>query len=79
VTIRQIAETVQELMGDVEIVYTPARPGDFGGKIVSSERATRELGWAASTPFSEGLRKYIDWRLETAAVDTGDEDEALVA
>lgn len=79
VTIRQIAETVQELMGDVEIVYTPARPGDFGGKIVSSERATRELGWAASTPFSEGLRKYIDWRLETAAVDTEDEDEALVA
>jgi UDP-glucose 4-epimerase len=79
VTIRQIAETVRKLMGDVEIVYTPARPGDFGGKIVSSERATRELGWAASTPFSEGLRKYIDWRLETAGVDTGDEDEALVA
>ena len=27
VTIKQIAETVQELIGDVEIVYTPARPG----------------------------------------------------
>src|SRR5881275_2730735 len=26
VTIRQIAETVKELMGDVEIVHTPARP-----------------------------------------------------
>ena len=43
-TIKQIAETVKELMGDVEIVYTPARPGDFGGKVVSSERAERELG-----------------------------------
>src|ERR1700685_3007869 len=45
VTIKQIAETVRDLMGDVEITYTPARPGDFGGKIVSSERARRELGW----------------------------------
>ena len=54
VTIKQIAETVQELIGNVEIVYTPARPGDFGGKIVSSERAERELGWTAATPFSRG-------------------------
>src|SRR6201987_329328 len=50
VTIKQIAETVQELIGNTEIVYTPARPGDLGGKIVSSERAARELGWGAATP-----------------------------
>jgi UDP-glucose 4-epimerase len=66
VTIRQIAETIKQLMGDVEIVYTPARPGDFGGKIVSSERAAKELGWTAATPFSEGVRRYIDWRSEQA-------------
>jgi len=66
VTIKQIAETIQELMGDVEIVYTPARPGDFGGKIVSSDRAQRELGWTAATPFAEGVRRYIDWRHEQA-------------
>jgi UDP-glucose 4-epimerase len=64
VTIKQIAETIREEMGDVEIVYTPARPGDFGGKIVSSDRARDELGWTASTPFAEGVRKYIDWRME---------------
>ena len=56
VTIRQIAETIQELMGGVEIVYTPARPGDFGGKTVSSRRAAAELGWTAATPFSVGVR-----------------------
>jgi UDP-glucose 4-epimerase len=66
VTIKQIAETVQGLIGDVEIVHTPARPGDFGGKIVSSERARRELGWSAATPFSEGVRRYVDWRREQA-------------
>jgi UDP-glucose 4-epimerase len=66
VTIKQIAETVKEIVGDVEIVYTPARPGDFGGKIVSSDRALAELGWSAATPFSEGVRRYIDWRREQA-------------
>jgi UDP-glucose 4-epimerase len=77
VTIKQIAETVRDLMGDVEITYTPARPGDFGGKIVSSERAREELGWTAATPFNEGVHRYIDWRL--AQVKTAkDEKEAVV-
>ncbi len=68
VTIKQIAETVKEIIGDVEIVHMPARPGDFGGKLVSSERAERELGWTAATPFSEGVRRYVDWRREQAAI-----------
>ncbi len=77
VTIKQIAETIKELMGDVEIVHTPARPGDFGGKIVSSERAKRELGWTAATPFPAGVRKYVDWRLEQAR-EQAEEAEAAV-
>ena len=77
VTIKQIAETIKELMGDVEIVHTPARPGDFGGKIVSSDRAERELGWTAATPFAEGVRRYIDWRHERAKAKA-DGDEAAV-
>ena len=69
VTIKQIAVRVQELIGNVEIVYTPARPGDFGGKIVCSERALRELGWSAATPFSEGVRRYVDWRVAQEAAE----------
>ena len=61
VTIRQIAETIQGILGDVKIEYVPARPGDFSGKEVSSERANQELGWVASTPFEEGVRRYVDW------------------
>jgi UDP-glucose 4-epimerase len=78
VTIKQIAETIRELMGDVEIVHTPARPGDFGGKIVSSERAEKELGWTAATPFSEGVRKYIAWRHEQAEAKSGQEAAAVI-
>jgi UDP-glucose 4-epimerase len=64
VTIRQIAENVKEILGDVDIVYTEARAGDFGGKVVSSERSKQELNWTAATPFSEGVHKYVDWRVE---------------
>ncbi len=78
VTIKQIAETIKDLMGDVEIVHTPARPGDFGGKIVSSERAEQELGWIAATPFSEGVRKYIDWRFEQAQSKAEVEEAAVI-
>jgi UDP-glucose 4-epimerase len=61
VTIKQIAETIQKLLGDVKIEYTPARPGDFSGKEVSSELARKELGWEPKVSFEEGVRKYIEW------------------
>jgi UDP-glucose 4-epimerase len=61
VTIRQIAETVQKLIGNVKIDYVPSRPGDFAGKEISSERAKEELGWVPQTPFEEGVRRYIAW------------------
>ncbi|HET9073443.1 MAG TPA: NAD-dependent epimerase/dehydratase family protein [Solirubrobacteraceae bacterium] len=62
VTIRQIAELVQEFVGDTEIVLGPARPGDLGSKLVSGARAASELGWSARTPFREGVRRYIAWK-----------------
>ena len=62
VTIKEIAETVSGLIGNTDIVHTPARPGDFGGKLVSSARAARELDWKAETPFAEGVRRYVEWK-----------------
>src|SRR4051794_8201872 len=61
-TILELAQTVRQLVGDTEIVHTEARPGDFGGKEVSSERALAELGWRPRTPFAEGARRYVEWR-----------------
>jgi UDP-glucose 4-epimerase len=61
ITVKEVAETVKKIIGDVGIRYIPARPGDFGGKKVSSLKAKRELGWEAKTPFEEGVRKYIAW------------------
>ena len=61
VTIAQVAKTVQRTCGDVPVVDTPARGGDFAGVRVSGERADRELGWRASTPFAAGVERYVDW------------------
>jgi UDP-glucose 4-epimerase len=78
VSIKQIAEAIREEMGNVEIVHGPGRPGDFGGKVVCSERARRELGWSASTPFAEGVRRYISWRLEQQSAAAEREAEAVI-
>jgi UDP-glucose 4-epimerase len=61
-TILEIAQAVKDLVGDAEIVHTPARTGDFGGKEVSSARALADLGWEPVTPFREGARRYVEWR-----------------
>jgi UDP-glucose 4-epimerase len=61
VTVKQIASIVRELVGDVDILHIEARAGDFSGTEVSGARAAAELGWEATTPFTEGVRRYIDW------------------
>lgn len=62
ITIKEVAETVQKLVeGDVKIIYTPARPGDYTGKEVSRQKAKRELGWEPTTDFEEGMKKTIEW------------------
>jgi UDP-glucose 4-epimerase len=65
VTVSEVAETIHRLMGGgVKIEYTPARPGDYGGKEVSAEKAKRELGWEPTVEFEEGMRRTIEWSKE---------------
>ncbi len=68
ITIRQIVDTAQKITGiSAKTETIPSRPGDFGGKIVSSELARKELGWEPKTSFEQGLKKYIEWYKETEA------------
>jgi UDP-glucose 4-epimerase len=63
-SVRDIAETVRAAVGDVEITYVEGRSGDFAGARVCGERAARELGWRACTPFAEGVARYVAWHRE---------------
>jgi UDP-glucose 4-epimerase len=62
-----IAEAVRDAVGEVEITYTEGRAGDFAGARVCGERAARELGWRARTPYAEGVRRYVEWHRAHAA------------
>ncbi|MDO8603573.1 MAG: NAD-dependent epimerase/dehydratase family protein [Candidatus Omnitrophota bacterium] len=64
ITIKQIAESIQKILGNVRIEHIPGRPGDFSGKEVSCELAKKELGWRPKVSFEKGLSKYIEWYKE---------------
>jgi UDP-glucose 4-epimerase len=65
ITVKEVAEMVKKLVGEsVTIEYKEARPGDYGGKIVSGEKAKKVLGWEPVVDFEEGMRRYISWYKE---------------
>jgi UDP-glucose 4-epimerase len=62
VTVLEVAERIRGFVGEhVRIERTPARPGDFAGREVSSEKAERELGWKPETHFDVGLKATAEW------------------
>jgi len=74
VSIRRAAEVVRELINPLlPIEFVPARPGDYGGREVSADKAKQVLGWEARTSFEDGMRRYLDWWLSKA---DGDEAQA---
>jgi UDP-glucose 4-epimerase len=64
ISIRSMVDSIGEVLGrPVDVTYTPARTGDYGGREISAGKAERVLGWRADVPFAEGLRRYVDWHL----------------
>ena len=61
VSVREIADTVQELIGRVPVHYVPARDADYPGVSVSNRAAKELLDWSPATPFAAGVRRYLDW------------------
>lgn len=62
VTVLEVAEGIKKILGDhVRLEFVPARPGDFGGKEVSANKARLELGWYPTVSFEEGLKRTVDW------------------
>jgi nucleoside-diphosphate-sugar epimerase len=66
-TIRELAELVNELTGsNVPIERRPRRPWDHSVKrFGSTEKAKRELGFAATTELREGLERTVEWTRES--------------
>jgi UDP-glucose 4-epimerase len=67
ITIKEVAETVKKLVGNVNIEYKEARAGDYEGKTVSAEKVKRELNWEPKVDLEEGIDRYIQWYKENGA------------
>jgi UDP-glucose 4-epimerase len=67
VSVREIADTVCDLVRPVEVRYEAARPADYQGVSVSAALAKELLDWAPVTSFAAGVRLYLDWLTEQAA------------
>jgi UDP-glucose 4-epimerase len=68
VSIRHIAEVARDLIDPrSQIEFVVARPGDYSGREVSGEKASRVLGWTPRTSFEDGMRRYVAWWLDTYA------------
>jgi UDP-glucose 4-epimerase len=67
VSVREIADTVRELIRPVPVEYMSARTADYQGVNVSNRRAKELLDWSPETSFAVGVRRYLDWLTGTGA------------
>lgn len=62
ITVLEVAEGIKKILGDhVQLEFVPARPGDFGGKEVTANKARRELDWYPTVSFEDGLQRTVEW------------------
>ena len=59
-TINHLANTVKELVGEVEIGYEEPRVGDVLESVAEISKARKLLGFEPSVSFEEGLREIIE-------------------
>tara|TARA_R110002126_G_scaffold286935_3_gene439253 strand:- start:30479 stop:31429 length:951 start_codon:yes stop_codon:yes gene_type:complete len=64
VTIKELAETIQQSVGHKgEIVWDSSKPDGTPRKLMDVSKM-KEIGWASTTELQEGIEKTYDWFLE---------------
>lgn len=62
ITIKDLVEKIKELVGyEGKIIWDKTKPDGQPRRMLDVERAKKEFGFAAETPFDEGLKNTIDW------------------
>lgn len=61
-SLKALVAAIERLLGrPVAVEHLPPRPVDVPVNVLDAALAGRHLGWRASTPFDEGLRRTCDW------------------
>lgn len=65
-SIREVAELVCEMLNwHGEIIWDTSKPNGQQRRVLDTSRAKERLGWEATTKFEDGLRRTVEWYLET--------------
>ncbi len=68
VTIKEVAETVAQLIPGTQIEYRPERKGDITNFAVSSEKAKEELGWWPDWDIKYGVYRTYKWMADKMGI-----------
>ncbi|MDX1994897.1 MAG: GDP-L-fucose synthase [bacterium] len=69
VRIKDLVEMIADLTGfQGELIWDSTKPDGQPRRSLDTSRATAEFGFTERTPFREGLRRTIEWFLQTEAV-----------
>ena len=67
VTIRELAETIKEVVGfDGAILFDQSKPDGTMRKLMDNSKL-RNMGWSPRIQLEEGLRRTYDWFLRTGS------------
>jgi UDP-glucose 4-epimerase len=62
VSLNQLVAEIQNVLGrPMKVEYAEPRAVDVPVNVLDCARARRHLGWSASTPLDEGLRRTCEW------------------
>jgi len=65
-TLKEVYDTIARHLGfSAPPTYGPERTGDVKHSLADISRAAKELGYQPKVGFEEGLRRTVDWYLET--------------
>jgi UDP-glucuronate 4-epimerase len=71
VTLLEMIQTIEAALGrPATIDWQPEQPGDVPQTWASIAKARALLGYEPRTPFTEGIRRFAEWFLQTAAPDS---------
>jgi nucleoside-diphosphate-sugar epimerase len=77
ISVGELADKIVQLIGEpIPIIFDPTRirppASEVARLICNSARAQKDLGWKATVPLEEGLRRTIDWIGENLAAYRAD-------
>ncbi len=62
ISIRELSETIATAVGyDGRIEWDTSKPNGQPRRLLDTSRAEEQFGFRARTPFSEGIRRTVEW------------------